>query len=161
MTKLYHGSAYEQTELKPGFEHTGELVQWDGTESNKNLYATTSRTEAISQAFASVLERKYKSIHYKTRGKSIEVTVLGKHRPGKHDFDKIEVFLYTIKYEEKDGWKKVNNEQNGLDNEWKTTQTVPASSIMLCEKIDLNDWLADKKLHIAYESIKEPIWFNW
>lgn len=159
MTNLYHGSVYEQTELKPGFDHTGVLIEWDGTESNKNLYATTSRAEAISQAFASVLEKKFKSIHYKTRGKSIEVKVLGKTRPTKVDFSKIEIFLYTLVYDEKDGWRKVSNAQNGLDNEWKTTRTLGADKIKRMEKIDLNDWLADKRLNIAFESA--PIYADW
>lgn len=158
MTNLYHGSVYEQQELKPGFEHSGELVQWDGTESNKNLYVTTSRAEAISQAFASMLEKNFNSVHYKTTGKSINVTIKAKHRPTIEQFKKYTIILYTIRYDEKDGWRKVNNDQNGLDNEWKTTQTIK-DNIVKVEKIDIEDWLKDKAFAITMEGM--PIYAEW
>lgn len=158
MTNLYHGSVYDQQELKPGFEHSGELIQWDGVESNKNLYTTTSRAEAISQAFAAILEKHFNSTRYKTGGKTIEVVLKGKDRPTLEQFKKYTIFLYTIRFDMEDGWKKVNNPTNGLDNEWKTTRTVK-KNIVKTEKIDLQEWLKDKALNISMESI--PIYAEW
>lgn len=158
MTNLYHGSAYDQKELMPGFKRSGVLVKWDGTESNEFLYVTTDRTEAISQACAHILEKQYDSIHYKTNHKEIRVKLDGKHRPSRNELARFTIFLYVIHFDAHDGWLKVNNQQNGLTTEWKTTKTID-KNIINVEKINLKEWLEDKELNISLE--ERPVFAGW
>jgi hypothetical protein len=158
MNLLYHGSGFKQEELMPGFKRSGKLVRWDETESNEFLYTTTDKTEAISQAFASMLEKHYDSVHYKTDKNRIDIKMKWDYRPGRDELARLEIFLYTIEPIKEDGWIKVNNAVNGLETEYKTRNTIK-ESIVSREEVDLIEWLKGKDVHIALEN--QPAYVNW
>lgn len=160
MDLLYHASAFKQDELKPGYQHSGNKVMWDQTESNIWLYATTLRDEAISMGFASAVEKKYDVIRYKTEGKTIHFG----HAEGENlNMDKVMdvvVYLYTITYDKADGWRKVNNKFNGMDQEYKTMKTI-RKNILNREEVNLKEWVKDKHITFAQESHALPLFTNW
>lgn len=159
MELLYHASAYKQDELKPGFQHSGKEVKWDKTESNIWLYATTLREEAISMGFASAVEKKYDVTRYKTTGNDIHFECNGETLT----LDKVaqvKVYLYTLRFDKRDGWVKVNNKYNGMDQEYKTQHLIRAN-LMSCEEINLREWMDTKHITFALEGHKEPARPNW
>lgn len=158
MDFLYHGSAFKQDELKPGFHHTGKKTSWDQTESNVWLYATTLRDEAISLGFASAVEKQFDVKRYHTEGDTIHFDIRSGETLQRQDLNEIKVYLYTIQYDKRDGWVKVNNQFNGIDQEYKTTHVIKGN-LFNREDIDIAQWLEDKKLTIASESM--PIWARW
>lgn len=158
MDLLYHASGYKQDELMPGFRRSGKKVQWDQTESNSYLYVSTDREEAISQAFASMLEKNFDVVRYKTHRDKIKVTTKRSSAPKPDEIHAIKIYLYTIRYDDKDGWFKVNNQHNGLDTEYKTDLQID-KNIITREEIDLKDWLKDKNLSFALESM--PAYVGW
>lgn len=157
MDILYHASGYKQDELMPGYRRSGKLTQWDKTESNVYLYTTTDREEAISQAFASMLEKNFDVVHYGTKDTTIRAKMRRRSLPTKAELAAIPIYLYTIKYDEKDGWRKVNNKHNGLDTEYKTDQQIDAN-IIKRETIDTAKWLEDKNLIFSLEDY--PAWMD-
>jgi hypothetical protein len=162
-TLLYHGSGFDQTELMPGFMRTGKLVQWDEVESNEWLYTTTDKDEAISQAFASMIEKTYNSMHYKREGKDIVITMEGEVAPSMAEVEKLQLFVYTIRLEPEDKWVKNANEFNQIKTEWKT-QSIIDRNIIHKEQVDLKFWMATK--HIRFQlggSAKEtmPNYLAW
>lgn len=130
------------TVLKPGFFHTHELVRWDGTESNRYLYATTNHEVAIDQAVASLLEKRFKATRFRTNGNAIDVWIENK---GKEDPDLsgFSVWLYSIFTTPSQGWEKVNNAQNNLDDEWKTREFI---GFHRKEHRSLEAWLESRKV---------------
>ena len=124
MTVLYHGSMWKRNDkrLFPGFYMSGELKKWDGTESNKFLYACTDKDEAIRQAVYAMLEGKFRVTGIQNEGKKIVVTANDVVLP--KDVLNETVYLYHIPVLGRDEWVKVNNAQNGLSNEWKTPNSV-------------------------------------
>ncbi|MNZ37467.1 hypothetical protein D3C78_549130 [compost metagenome] len=147
MSHLYHGSGYQQPELKPGIMHSGVKQEWDQTESNEWLYATTLLEEAIAQGFASVVEKHYKLNRYKSAGNDVMLCFEGP-LPHMEDLEKLNVYLYKIDWH-KELWTKVDNLHNGMTNEYKTKAIVTASMIDKCEKVDLKTWLSRKKVIIT------------
>lgn len=147
MPHLYHGSGYRQPELKPGIAYTGIKVEWDTTESNEWLYATTLLEEAIAQGFASVVEKHYKLNRFKSAGNDIMLCFEGKV-PSKQELEKLQVYLYKIDWD-RALWVKVDNLYNGILNEYKTKETISASMIDSCTEVDLKAWLARKKLTVT------------
>lgn len=163
---LYHGSRYKQPELMPGFNRSGKVVKWDETESNAFLYATSVKDTAIELGFASSVEKLLDVTKFRTEGKELiietDTTVT---------FEKlceIPVYLYKIRFEPKDGWKKNNNQNNGITTEFKTTQTIHA--IEYCELVDIREWLKQYNVilkrskfdkGIALESISSLSRFSW
>lgn len=147
MGHLYHGSGYNQPELKPGFLHSGEVVKWDHTESNEWLYATTMMEEAIAQGFASVVEKHYRLARYKSHGSEIVIVCDGP-LPRKEDLMKLDVFLYKIDWAV-EMWQRVDNLHNGMNNEFKTKHIIPATMIDSTTRIDLKHWLGKKTVSIT------------
>lgn len=147
MNRLYHGSGFKQTELKPGFMHTGVEVKWDKTESNKWLYATTVMGEAVALGFASVIEKKYKLDRYQFKDDTVTIAFTGV-LPTIEELGKLDVYLYHIAWEP-GVWVQVNNRHNKLINEYKTQAVIPSERIVLREKVDLKDWLSRKKVKIV------------
>jgi hypothetical protein len=158
MDILYHASGYRQEELMPGFRRSGKKVQWDKTESNAYLYATTDREEAISQAFASMMEKTFDVVRYQTGNDKIKATVRGKKMPTLAEIHEIRIYLYTIEYDPKDGWIKVNNKFNKLDTEYKTDHQID-TNIIKRDEIDLKEWLKTKQLSFALEAM--PVCLDW
>lgn len=122
-TQLFHGSGFEQDELKPGFAHTGKVVSWDGYENNTYLYATTDRDSALTLGLSSALEKKYDltHTHIDNKSKTISLTFKG-HKPQMSDIEKTKVYLYTLPMSSV--WVKNNNPFNNIDTEYKTKETI-------------------------------------
>lgn len=134
---LYHGSLYEQTELKPGFRHTGKVVSWDKTESNMFLYTTSEKNTAIELGFASAIEKLFDVEHFRCTGS--EISIESDKPLTLEALAQVTVYLYTIRCLEKDGWLKNDNRHNGMTTEYKTDRTIMA--IDSCEKVDIASWL--------------------
>lgn len=157
MNLLYHGSGFKQTELMPGFYRSGNLVEWDETESNMFLYATTVKESAIGLGFSSMIEKTFNTHRYRESGMEIEIQVYKGPLPTVRDLEQVNVYLYTMEMLPADKWLKVNNEHNGLDTEYKTEETI-SRAIISCEDIDLKKWLAHRKIKI---SRAKPEWSRW
>lgn len=157
---LYHGSGYEQTQLMPGFLHSGVEERWDETESNKWLYASTEKEVAIELGVGSAIGHVHHMERFSTHGDEVIITTSGK-RLTLAEAIKIPAYLYCIIPKEKDHWVKNNNRTNGLDTEWKTQSVI---DIVSCEQIDVKKWFSNKKVifkaGMATESHK-PAWMAW
>lgn len=141
---LYHGSLYHQTELKPGFKHTGKVVSWDKTESNMFLYVTSDKDTAIELGFASAIEKMFNVTHFRSVGNVISVET---DQPiTLKALAAVTVYLYTIRGLDKDGWLKNDNKNNGLTTEYKTDRTITV--INSCVKVDLVDWLKTRTIEV-------------
>ena len=137
---LYHGSAFKQDELMPGFRHSGKLVTWDKYESNAFLYATTEKEQAKLLGIMSGIEKKYSLKHtrFDVNQKTIDLTFDGRH-PHVDDIMASPVYLYTIPLNEQ--WKRVNNPVNGIDTEYKTSATI--KELLDVQTLDVPSILAD------------------
>lgn len=155
MKKLYHGSGYSQDELKPGIKHSGKLVQWDGTESNEWLYAASSLEEAVSQGFASTLEKHFNVSRFKSDGNKITIEIEKGRVPTENEMKALDVWLYTI--EHTSCWRLVNNTTNGIKDEYKTQETIK-ESILSKEKVDIAKWYQGKQVKVISVSNRSYDW---
>jgi hypothetical protein len=144
---LYHGSMYKQEELMPGFLRSGKLVEWDGTESNEWLYSSSDRHEAIMLGISSAIEKKWRLDRYHYDQKTKRITIETPDSFTLNDVLRLPVFLYTIKAEAEDGWFPNLNQQNGIQNEYKTQHTIE-EYILKCEPIDIYKTLASMRVDI-------------
>lgn len=158
ITKLYHGSGYLHNELKPGYMHTGQEVFWDETESNRYLYATIDREEAIELGFASAVEKAFLLNRFQSDGNKYTFTFEDKVTPKLSDLEKLVLYIYDIKYADDSGWKHVNNQTNGIDTEYKTDKVIESALIIKTEKVNLKDWLSDKEIIIKSSKPKYTKW---
>lgn len=143
---LYHGSAFKQDELKPGFLHSSKIVVWDKYENNTYLYATTSIKSAGLLGFSSALEKKYK-LHLTEideDSNTIDLVFEG-NPPDKEDILDIDVYLYMLKYDP-EIWIKNNNPFNKINTEYKTKATI--KDIVERERLDIPDVLKDFTINI-------------
>ncbi len=147
MHHLYHGSGYQHTELKPGIHYTGKKVEWDKTESNEWLYATTLMEEAISQGLASVVEKHFAMKSFKASGSTLEFVFDGV-APKHEELLELTVYLYKLDWH-KDIWVQVNNLHNGMTNEYKTKEIIPATMIDHCAPVDLKTYLSRKTVVLS------------
>ena len=170
---LYHGSRYQQNELMPGFKRSGRLVRWDETESNEFLYTTSDRAAAIELGFASSIEKEFDIDRFHVDENKIQIQT---DKPlSLYRLKQVPLFLYTISFEDRDGWIKNRNTNNGLCTEYKTKNTIHA--IVSCERIAVPAWLEQYKLELKHsvsggdgygkevtmESMKsnKPFWSSW
>lgn len=137
---LFHGSGFEQSELKPGFEHTGKVVSWDKYEDNTYLYATTDRDSALTLGLSSAIEKRYDLKHTRidNKTKTIELKFDGPI-PTLAAIEKTKVYLYTVPLDS--AWTKNNNPYNNIDTEYKTKQTI--TGILECIRVDTSDLLKE------------------
>lgn len=139
---LYHGSQYLQDELKPGFQHSGELVSWDGGgEDNTWLYATASKDSAIMLGIASAIEKNFRLDRYQWDEKTRTMTITTPDQelvPEK--LRDLKVYLYTLRAELEDGWVLNFNPINGITDEYKTQATV-RGNILRSQAIDVKEAL--------------------
>lgn len=134
---IYHGSAYDQKELQPGFNHTKQLIQWDDVESNQYLYGTTDESQAIILGFAALLDRKYGLAEFHQRGKKITVVLADKTVQSLLGENFI-VYLYSCNKD--NHWIKNNNPKNNLTTEYRTQETItPVKKT----RININNWLSE------------------
>jgi hypothetical protein len=156
--RLYHGSAFKHTELKPGFEHSGVEVNWDQTESNRFLYAQASKIETQLLGLASAIEKKYALARYQYRGKNITIEIdENKPLPTMSGIQALVVWLYEIDKRDEDGWVKSDNPHNNIHNEWKTTKTIK-DAILSVNQIDIKELLSDR--HVVIRHVK-PGYVSW
>lgn len=146
MSHLYHGSGYKHPELKPGIMHSGELQQWDKTESNEWLYATTLMEEAIAQGFASVIEKHWELARYQSFKDTITIIIDGP-LPSMRELQALQVYMYKIDWDTT-LWVRVDNLHNGMSNEYKTKSVIGPKMIDSCEAVDMANWLKGKKIEI-------------
>lgn len=144
---LYHGSMYKQHELMPGFQRSGELVRWDGVESNEWLYATTDRDDAVMLGIGSALEKEFRVDRYSYDAKTRKLTITSPDQITPGDLRKLQVFLYTIRGENSDEWLPNFNQQNGIENEYKTQNTID-ESIVKTEQVDVNKVISNYRVEI-------------
>lgn len=156
--KLYHTSAYRTDTLRPSYQITGELVEWDETESNKFLYASADKAASIDQGFASLLEKLYALKRYVSNDKQITIYLYNKTIPKIEELYSKIIYLYIIDYDIGDGWVKVNNEHNNMKDEYKTSNIVPSESILNIEEINVKKWLGDKKVVFIPETAGLKKW---
>lgn len=147
--RLYHGSMYEQDELMPGFKRSGKLVKWDLIESNLFLYTSTSKEEATSLGFGSALEKAFNTERYATLEDTVYIYFKDDVKSLEELFN-LEIYVYTIRFDEADGWRKNNNPVNGIDTEWCTKQTIKRN-ILSRERVDIQQWLKGKRLVLTNE----------
>lgn len=137
---LYHGSGFEQTELKPGYKHTKKLVTWDNTESNAYLYATIYKEAAELLGISSSLEKKFELHRTQINEESKTVNLIFYNDiPDKEELFKVPVYLYTIPFT--DAWRKNTNKVNNIEGEYKTVETI--TNISSIEQVDVRKLLAD------------------
>lgn len=139
---LYHGSAFLTAELKPGFQHTGVLVRWDETETNKFLYATTERETAIALGFASAVEKKYGLDRFQHDPGQLIVNCPRQphgYTVTEEQLCQVEVWLYTLYPNSRDHWVLNKNPHNRLKTEYKTEATI--RQIHRVDQIDVRSWL--------------------
>lgn len=146
---LYHGSGFEQTELKPGFIHTGKAVIWDKYESNTYLYATACKESAEILGISSAIEKKYdlKHTHFDRDTKIIKL-VFYKNPPTLAELMKIPVWLYKIRFVP-GVWARCNNPYNNIDDEWKCRATIAAVDIDERVRLDVAEVLKDYTFQIS------------
>lgn len=150
---LYHGSAYLQQEIQPGFNHSGNLVKWDGSEDNTWLYASDDKNDAVMLGISSAIEKKFKLDRYaydqKARTLKIEVSESLTMR----DITNLHVVLYTIKATAADGWMANHNPQNNISGEYKT-QHVIKDNLVNRENIDVARALNGLRVNIVINKEK-------
>lgn len=147
MHHLYHGSGYRHTELKPGIHYTGVKVEWDKSESNEWLYATSVMEEAISQGLASVVEKHFAMSRFKSSGRTLEF-IFEDVPPTLREIEALTVYLYKLDWH-KDIWVAVNNLHNGMKHEYKTKEVIPAAMIDHCQQVDLKTYLGRKEVILS------------
>jgi len=145
---LFHGSSFHHEELMPGYYRSKELVEWDDGESNLFLYATSSRQEAISLGFASSIEHKHTLDKISLDENVIDI-LTSNTSFSLEDLHKLEVYVYTIVFNDSDKWIKNNNDVNNIKTEWKTDKTK--IKYLTVEKINIPNWLKDKKITIKHK----------
>jgi hypothetical protein len=144
--KLYHASSKKVTELKPGFQVTGQLVKWDLNESNKYLYAVDEKDDVLGLGIGSAIEKICLIDRFQIRDKDFIVHVSeGEDRPSMNKIFALEIYIYTINPAPEHLWIKNHNKHNGLTNEWKTKSVIPSRSFKV-EKLNVKQYLKDKNI---------------
>lgn len=145
--RLYHGSAYKQDELKPGYHHTKKTTIWDKYESNVYLYASDDREAAMLLGISSAIEKRYElnrtKIDHSAKVLKLEFASTPASR---EDIFNLEVYLYTIKYDP-GVWVKNNNPFNNIVGEYKTKETI--TDIIYRQRLDVREVLKDWSISIS------------
>lgn len=121
--RLYHGSNFNQKEIKPSYQHTGELEEWDDTESNEWLYATTDKELSGLMAIASYMGRHYLVNRFSTGDRSIEIEFEKGEDLSKANKElyNIPIVIYELQLDDK--WELVNNSNNQDVPEYKSKES--------------------------------------
>lgn len=150
---LWHASIHENDTLKPGYWHTGVVTRWDSTESNKYLYSSSDRLEAIVNAVFSTMEADENLgkniLRYKYTNGTIEVIP----KPGKsvagYDISRLlretEIYVYKIQSED-EHWEKVDSKVNGSTTEYRTASRVVKFAARL--QVPADRLLAENNLRV-------------
>lgn len=125
-------------------------MKWDVVESNLYLYATTECNEAISLGLGSALEKAFNTERYTTVDDGIYIYFPDKVK-ALEDLYALEIYVYTIRFDPVDGWRKNDNPVNRIDTEWHTKNTIKRN-ILSRERIDIAQWLKGKRVVLTNES---------
>lgn len=138
--ELFHGSAYKQDELKPGFQHSGKLINWDKYESNAFLYATIHENDAKFLGVSSAWEKKFdlKDTYINHGSKTIGLLFF-KNPPTFDALMDIQVYLYTLPFSS--NWRETHNPFNGIVGEYRTSEMI--KDILNCEQVNVRELLKD------------------
>lgn len=119
---LFHGSIYLTNTLRPGITYTCIKQEWDETESNEFLYASTIKQEAINNAIAHYCETNFIVDRISFDDKSFTI-----YTPNPKDIiiSNVVVYLYTIT---SGTWELVNNQYNGSNTEYKTKDFIAVNT---------------------------------
>lgn len=144
---LYHGSAFLQKELKPGYRHTKKTVTWDKYESNHYLYSTSSKENAILLGISSSIEKAFdlKSTHFDHSKKILKLVFYG-DIPSLQELMDVKVYLYTLPYCSST-WKLNNNPVNRIKDEYKTTKTI--TELLDVEPVDVSEVLKTWEISLS------------
>lgn len=149
---LYHGSLYQQSELKPGIKHSGELTVWDGVETNQNLYATTDARVAALLGIGSATEKTFESDRFvENEG---DIWIFTKSPIDIDKFLEMVIYRYTIPFRPQDGWTKNSNPYNNIDTEWITQKTIRG---VKCEQLDIREILKGHKVFATTAPVDVPL----
>lgn len=148
---LYHGSLYKQNELMPGFKRSGELVVWDGTETNQNLYATTDPRVAALLGIGSASEKTFNSNRFiELEG---DIWIFTDKPLDIEQFLEMVIYRYTIPFRADDGWTHNDNPRNNIDTEWITQKTIRG---VKCEQLDIRDIMKGHKVTATTAPVDVP-----
>lgn len=136
---LYHGSMYHTKLLRPGFDFSKVLVEWDETENNTFLYAVPDKEQALLLGFFSGAEKLFGVVSCHYNKKSIELGFENKVV----ELKTFNVYLYTCNLNK--DWSKVDNKVNSLKNEFKTQKRITPVKI---EKVDILSWLDENNFSL-------------
>ena len=145
MEMIYHGSCYLKDKLMPGFERASVLMRWDQFESNKFLYATIDREQAIAQAFVDAVDKRYPLSQIVIGSDEIALKFSDYKLPSKLELSALDVYVYHIPFDREDlenPWIQ-NLTENGSNHEHKTEQIIRDFEV---EKVNLEEWMHSKKL---------------
>ena len=119
---LFHGSSYKHDHLMPGFKHSGVLQRWDKTESNKFLYLSSDKSEAILNGLASGIARHWEIARIHWDESNITIYFYDEP-PSLSEIEKmVHVWCYTCKRVK--SMKLVKNQFNGSMTEYKTKDDI-------------------------------------
>jgi hypothetical protein len=144
-TILFHGSGYLNKTLQPGFNYTGELVQWDKTESNKFLYLSRDENEAVLNGLCGALSINHDidQFSFSDDDNILKITTPDSSLTADMVYSS-KVWLYRI-LKTKD-IKIVGNDYNGSTTEYKTDKVINYIDVVL-----VKDPTCGKELKIIYK----------
>lgn len=169
---LYHGSMYKQPELMPGFKRTGVLQEFDTTETNEWLYASTNLDESLRQGLYSLLGQHFAVQRISSAGKRILIDIRSDQkgqelenytefkRNARGWFSDFKIHLYALEMLDKDNWLRNINPHNHLRTEWKTQSTIKAA-ILHVSPIEPMLWMGRREITLEFvEPGKRPFFLS-
>lgn len=166
---LYHGSFRDNPVLQPGFNWTKQIVRWDKTESNEYLYTAKDESIAIMSAMAALVESHTDIGHFYYGDNRFEIfTNQYKEQDVRSILSRYPVFLYTIHNAQKHQFKPVNNENNLLEDEYKT-KSIIKNNDFIKQQINPIVWMNENHIKLIInpninatsKSSESAIWRAW
>lgn len=141
--KLYHGSAYKVDILKPAYDITGIERKWDETESNRYLYFTTSKKDAVIFGLASYIENtvgdEVENLSFNYKENVVAVNCNPVPLTG--------VLIYLYDFVKLASFQKVNNAFNNYTEEYRIDGWVKAK---LVSTIEIEKWLKENDIELQF-----------
>jgi hypothetical protein len=153
-TPLYHGSPFKNERLKPGFDYSGKEVKWDGTESNRYIYAAEEREFAIWMAITSLLEKRGDEVTGFTLTNSLLTVYVSSN-----DMTDIQTYLdgiisggtvYVYEIKETQEFIKVDNKNNKGIEEYKFKGVIDKDNYKVTD-VPIRIWLIATGNKIVFE----------
>lgn len=151
---LYHGSAFEAAQLRPGFCHNGTLRTWGfapsrnsgGMETNHYLYATTDVRVATDCAALRALELSCWGLQESFQGES--GLVLAFREPvAMQDLEALPAFVYLLRPRASDCWIRNQELADPLrDGQYRTRRTIEPVNR---QAVQMATWLRNRRAVIS------------